>query len=280
MKKITYLCLAVLLSAILPSCTKQPMEDDPATTDNDQLLLGNPSNAVATTDSATNYLMIKSYYSLSYDSAKGKPNWVSWHLSASDLDTIERSNNFRPDTTLPAGWYRVTDVSYKGTGFDRGHNCPSGDRTVSIASNTSTYLMSNIIPQAPNNNQHTWARMEDSIRYWVRTGKEAFIQMGSYGVGGVGDSGYVTTIDKGRIIVPAYIWKLVVLIPNGNNDLKRIDQNARVVAVIVPNINNVSNNWKIYRTSAAAIQAATGYSFMSNIPAYIRKALLKKVDAL
>ncbi|WP_255412675.1 DNA/RNA non-specific endonuclease [Chitinophaga sp. S165] len=39
--------------------------------------------------------------------------------------------------------------------MDRGHNCPSADRT-STTANSSTFLMTNMIPQAPQNNQQTW----------------------------------------------------------------------------------------------------------------------------
>ncbi|HJU46233.1 MAG TPA: DNA/RNA non-specific endonuclease [Chitinophagaceae bacterium] len=272
-------CLAVLAPALLFSlCTKQHPAGNIAIADNDHVLLGNPSHAAATIDSSRNYLVVRDYYSLSYDSARGIPNWASWHLDADDLGTVDRSNNFRSDTSLPAGWYRATDAAYRNTGFDRGHNCPSGDRTRSVASNAATYLMSNIIPQAPENNQGMWARMEDSIRAWVRTGKEAFIQMGSYGMGGTGDSGFAATIAKGRIAVPAYIWKLVVLIPAGHNDLKRIDLKARVIAVIAPNTNSVNSDWKIYRTNGAAIQKATGYRLLTNIPSTVRWLLLTRVD--
>ena len=50
-------------------------------------------------------------------------------------------------------------TSYSGSGFDRGHNCPSADRTGSTADNTATFLMTNMMPQAPTNNQQTWAHL-------------------------------------------------------------------------------------------------------------------------
>ena len=49
----------------------------------------------------------------------------------------------------------VSSTSYSGSGFDRGHNCPSADRTGSVADNTATFLISNMMPQAPRNNQQT-----------------------------------------------------------------------------------------------------------------------------
>ena len=123
-------------------------------------------------------------------------------MQASDLGYSGRQNDFRPDSSLPMGWYEVSDDSYTGSGFDRGHNCPSGDRTASDAINSLTFLMDNVIPQAANNNEQTWANLEDSTRALVEQGDEAYIIMGSYGEGGTGDDGLENTIDNGNVTVP------------------------------------------------------------------------------
>lgn len=248
--------------------------------DNDHLLLGNPSNAAPTTDSFNNYLMDKSFFKLSYSKDRATPNWVSWHLYQSDLDTTDRLNNFRQDSSLPAGWYRAGSTSYSGSGFDRGHNCPSADRTSSYAANSSTFLMTNMIPQAPNHNQQTWNNMESYIRTQIQTGKEAYVIMGSYGIGGTGSNGYATTINSGKITVPASVWKVVVLLSDGNNDLSRIDTSTRIIAVDVPNNNSVSSNWKTYRTSISTIESATGYDILANVSALVKAYLKTKVDNL
>lgn len=248
--------------------------------DNDHMLIGNPSHAAFTTDSFNNYLMDKSFFKLSYNKTRATPNWVSWHLYQNDLDTTDRLNNFRQDSSLPAGWYRVGSTSYSGSGFDRGHNCPSADRTLSYASNSSTFLMTNMIPQAPYHNQQTWGNMEDYIRTQINTGKEAYVIMGSYGIGGTGANGYATTINSGKITVPSSIWKVVILLPNGNTDLARIDTSTRIIAVDVPNNNSVNSNWKNYRTNIASIEAATGYDILENVSVLIKNYLKGKIDNL
>jgi len=62
-----------------------------------------------------------------------------------------------------------------------------------------------MIPQAPDNNQQTWARMEDSLRRLVVAGNELYIMMGNYGAGGTGDNGFASTIHNGQVTVPAFI---------------------------------------------------------------------------
>lgn len=246
--------------------------------DDDHLLLGNPSNAVTDISFPANYLMVKTYYALSYNRDRGTPNWVSWHLSTAELGSTSRQDDFHADNTLPGSWYHVSASSFSGSGFDRGHNCPSADRTSSVSANSSTFLMTNMIPQAPNNNQRTWNNLEGYARSLVSSGNEVYIIMGSYGVGGTGSNGTVNTIDGGRVTVPSHVWKVLVVLPSGNNDLSRVNTSTRVIAVNTPNINTVNSDWKQYRTSVDAIEGATGYNLLSNLPASVQDVVEGEVD--
>src|ERR1043165_2661986 len=53
--------------------------------DSVHMLLGNPSDATVDPGNPDNFLMIKDQYCLSYNNTNGGPNWVSWHLTASDI---------------------------------------------------------------------------------------------------------------------------------------------------------------------------------------------------
>jgi endonuclease G len=247
-------------------------------TDDDNMLMGNPSGATTSTSNYTNYLMVKTYYTLSYHRDRGTPNWVSWHIQASDLGSVSRTDAFAADATLPSGWYQVQSTSYSGSGFDRGHNCPSADRTSTTAANTATFLMTNMIPQAPNNNQQTWANLESYTRSLVTAGNEVYVIMGSYGSGGTGSSGSATTVDDGHVNVPAYIWKVIVVLSNGSGDLSRVTTSTRVIAVLTPNNNSVSSDWKSYRTSVDAIESATGYNLLSSVATSIQNVIEASVD--
>lgn len=247
--------------------------------DDSNLLLGNPSNAIASTSSPENYLMDHTYYTSSYSRSRATPNWVSWHIGSSDLGSNSRQNDFRADTALPSGWYQVSNSSYSGSGFDRGHNCPSADRTASVTSNSYTFLMSNMMPQAPNNNQGPWADLENYTRSLVTAGNEVYIICGSYGSGGTGSNGGTTyTIDNGRVNVPSNTWKVIVVLPNGNNDLSRIASSTRVIAVNMQNTNGLNTNWKTFRTSVNSIESATEYDLLSNVPTSIQSVIEAATD--
>lgn len=144
---------------------------------------------------------------------RGIPNWVSWHLDKGWLGTAPRQDDFRSDMSLPSGLYKVQATDYTGSGFDRGHNTPSADRTRTEEDNSATFLMTNMVPQAPENNQQTWANLESYWRKLAQEGNEFYIIMGNYGIGGSCSLGQKTTIADGKVTVPAKIWKVIVVIP-------------------------------------------------------------------
>lgn len=248
-------------------------------TRDDNLALGNPSNADAKDEN--NYLMIKNRYVLSYNRSKGTANWVSWHLSTAWKGTTQRTDNFRPDETLPSAWYRVKTSDYTNSGFDRGHLCPSDDRDGSYEDNDETFLMTNIAPQAPANNRGLWADLEDYSRKIASAGNELYIIAGVYGRGGTGSNGGKTnSLDDGKVVVPESFWKVIIILPTGSNDITRIDATTRVIAVNVPNKESVEGTkWGEYRLSIDDLESLTGYDFMSNVPSAIQKSLESRKDA-
>lgn len=247
------------------------------------LALGNPSGATTDPSNFTNYLMVKSQYVMSYHRDRGIPNWVGWHLDSSWIGSAGRQDDFRPDTTLPAGWYQVTDQDYSGSGFDRGHHCPSGDRTNTVPNNSATFLMTNMMPQAANNNQGPWAQLEVYSRELAAQGNELYIIAGTHGIGGTGSGGGVTnTIANGRVTVPNRTWKIIVVLPSGDNDVDRITKNTRVIAVNMPNSQSIglSTPWRNFRVNVKQIEQLTGHNFFTNVRPQIRRILKHKLDTL
>ncbi len=241
------------------------------------LLLGNPSNAVTNVNSPFNYLMEKQQYSLSYHRDRKIPNWVAWRLDSTWVGSAPRQDDYRPDPTLPAGWYQVQDNDYSGQGYDRGHMCPSGDRTRSIPDNSATFLMTNFVPQLSANNQGPWEDFETYLRSLASSGNEMYIFSGS--IGSLG-----TTNNAAQVTIPQYTWKVVLVLPNGNNDLQRITKNTRTIAILVPNFTGtglqIGDVWREWRTSVYDIELLTGYNFFSNVPINTRNIIKRRQDRL
>lgn len=240
----------------------------------DPLLFGNPSNATGDVVNENNYLMQKPQYSLSYNRSKATPNWVAWRLDSTWIGSAPRQDDYRPDPALPAAWYHVQDNDYSGSGYDRGHMCPSGDRTRSVTDNSATFLMTNFIPQYGPNNQGPWNDFENYLRTIAGQGNEIYIFSGP--VGNIG------TIANGQIVVPQTTWKVVLIMANGNNDLQRVTKATRVLGIIVPNGSPVTsgNPWRNFRVTVDAVEVLTGYNFFSNIPKNTQELIERKRDTL
>jgi DNA/RNA endonuclease G (NUC1) len=219
-----------------------------------------------------NYLMEKPTYSLSYNRDKGTPNWVSWHLDQSWFGSLVRVDTFRADPRVDPSWYRVQSTDYLSSGFDRGHMTPNADRDNEnrIPINQETYLMTNMVPQAPDNNQGPWANFENYLRAQLPLNgeQEMYIISGPQGIGGSGSNGgTTTTLAGGQITVPNKTWKVVLVLPKGENDISRVDCSTRTIAIIMPNVQGIRNDpWENFLTTVDAVEALTGYDFFSNLP--------------
>ncbi|GAB3737043.1 DNA/RNA non-specific endonuclease [Spirosoma lituiforme] len=273
--------LGILLNGCLP--TRIPKSTSPSSsgstepTRDDNLALGNPSGA--SVSYPNNYLMVKPEYVLSYNRGRGLANWVSWHLSSAWKGDSRRTNDFRPDATLPAGWYAAKPSDYTNTGFDRGHLCPSDDRDATPEENAATFLLTNIVPQAPRHNREIWKNLEEYERQLLTNGNEVYVIAGTWGAGGTGQNGYATTLASGRLTVPATLWKIIVVLPTGSDDAARISTDTRIIAVNIPNNQSAAEKpWRAYVTSVDDLESLTSYNFLSNVPAGIQRIIEKRID--
>lgn len=249
-------------------------------TSSEHMLMGNPSKAVTDAAMKTNYLMLKPQYALSYNDSRGTPNWTSWHLDSTWLGSITRPPvDFRIDPDLPPDFHKVRHSDYTNTGFDRGHMCPSADRTSTDADNLATFVTTNIVPQAPDNNQGPWVKFENYLRTLLPD-SEIYIVSGGAGTGGTGSEGSANTIAGDLVTVPAVTWKVALILPVGDNDLSRVDINTRVIAIIIPNVQGIrSHEWQDYLTTVDQVEEISGYDFYSNVPTAVQNVIENRLDA-
>lgn len=246
----------------LPASDSELIKIAPKTfaTSKANLGFGNPSEA--NHDDLNNYLIQeKPQYTLSYNCEAGIANWVGWQLNSNWLGKIDRSNNFRPDQDLPDGCYLVRPSDYRRSGYDRGHLIPSGDRTLTESDNSATFLMTNMIPQSPANNREIWRELEGYSRDLVLLGKELSIVAGGKGI--------EKTIAKGKVVVPKYTWKAILILDQSGNP-------EETIAVMIPNTEEVARtDWTDYIVSVDELEEVTGYNFFSTL----EEATQAKIEA-
>lgn len=241
-----------------------------------QMALGNPTAATTDPSKTNNYLIARSQFTLSYNGIHHQPNWVSWSYSTGDSGSSGRTDAWSQETALPAGYYRVGTATFGssfGESWDRGHMCPSADRTFSVTDNEFTFRMSNMIPQAAQNNQGLWANFETYTRGLASDGDEILIICGP--------AQFTGNRIPNQMSVPGSVWKIIVEVPNAASTTpahQRVTTNSRVIAILTPNTSTGLGTWESYITSVEEIEQITGFNFFSNVNPAVATYLKNVVD--
>lgn len=113
---------------------------------------------------AQNIFLDNGYYQVLYSIERMQPVRVEWTLDKQYLGNEKRESSwkFREDKRLPKP--RVSSNWYNGSGYDRGHLCPSADWSAYKKMMKGTFLMSNICPQTPAVNRKYWLATENYCR--------------------------------------------------------------------------------------------------------------------
>jgi len=220
------------------------------------------------------FLSVKSGYVVSYNSSRKVPNWVSWELNPSYFGSITRQDDFRADDTLPANLPQASLADYLGSGFDRGHMCPSDDRTLTVAANSQTFYLTNMVPQAANNNRGPWVLLEEECRALVDAGKEVYV------IAGGEFSSSSKKIGSG-VVVPDKTFKVVVVLDAVGQGARDVTTSTRVIGVEMPNDDSqisITADWRSFRVSVDTIEAHTGYNFLSDVDPAIQAVIESRVD--
>ncbi len=218
-------------------------------------------------DTTDDYIIVRPQYVVSYNHTKGVPNWVAWELNSSWYGDVERhTGNFITDKSLPENW-QIKHSDYTNSGYDRGHMVRSEERTATEEDNISTFLLTNIIPQRPNLNRKVWLKFEYYCEDLCKEqNKELFVYSGGIYFA---DS---TLKSEGKVAVPESCFKIVVVL-EADQSINDITKDTEVIAVLMPNDDEVGANWEDYQTTVDQIESLTGYDFMSSVSDDVENAL-------
>ena len=233
---------------------------------------------LSTTPPSDYFQSVKPLYVVSYNGTRRVPNWVSWELNSTYLGAADRSNDFRVDDTFPATEPQAALGDYSGSGWERGHMCPSADRTDTSANNSQTFYLTNMVPQSANNNEGPWANLENYARSLVGQGKELFI------ISGPIFSATSGTIGTDHVAVPDATWKVIVVLdsPTAPSPAK-VTTSTRVISVIMPNNNTdilKNDDWHNFRTTVDQIEAKTALDLLSDVDPAVQAVIEARVDNL
>ena len=151
-------------------------------------------------------------------SAKDKiPLWVCERVTKAQVSgplTRPKPEPFAPEPLLK-NQRRAELKDYRGSGYDRGHQAPSGDQTVEQALQNQTYFLSNMAPQFAALNQRIWKALEERVRVLALTKGVVYVTTGSLFYDEAEENaatadGYVEyELIGNEVAVPTHFYKIV-----------------------------------------------------------------------
>lgn len=199
--------------------------------------------------STTGAIVHHEYYSLSYHERFEQAEWVAYTLEKKHLTNNNRKRPYFIEDpkvkTKSADWR-----NYKGSGYDRGHLCPAGDRRFSEYAYNETFYTSNISPQDREFNAGVWNQLEMQIRQWVRKTGTHFVITGGVLEGGLKEIG-----EEG-VDVPRAYYKIVA---------KGSSKNVKAIAFLIENRPS-SKSIQQFAVTIDHIEKRTGIDFFEELP--------------
>ncbi|WP_324625400.1 DNA/RNA non-specific endonuclease [Acinetobacter sp. MD2(2019)] len=199
-----------------------------------------------TKDSLTkkSYPLCFNGFNVMYSGVSKTPLWSAEHLTPERFSQrIKREDSFHEETQIPAE-YRARLADYRASGYDRGHMSPNADMS-DTASQSDSFSLANMVPQAPKNNQEVWRKLEEATRTMVKKNKQDV-----YVVTGPIFSGQrLKTIGNG-VLVPSAVFKAVYYPKTGV-----------IGAYYAPN----NNSQQVYVVSVCEIEDLTGINVFPSL---------------
>src|SRR6056297_1439 len=172
------------------------------------------------------------HFSLSYNEGYEQAEWVAYVLKKQHLTYDDRKRPYFIEdpyvTTKSADWR-----NYKGSGYDRGHLVPAGDRRYTLQAYNETFYTSNISPQDREFNAGLWNRLEMQTRKWAKRYNTLYVF-----TGGVLTTG-LDEIGEEDVAVPAYFYKIIARENRGALEvlgflMKGVEQQKPLESFLVP----------------------------------------------
>lgn len=211
--------------------------------------------------STTGVLVHHSHFSLSYHEAYEQAEWVAYVLKKEHLTYDDRKRPYFIEdpfvSTKSADWR-----NYKGSGYDRGHLVPAGDRRFALQAYNETFYTSNISPQDRAFNAGLWNRLEMKTRSWAKRYGAVYVFTGGVLTDGLEEIG------EEDVAVPRYFYKIIAREHKGTVMvlgflMEGVEQNKPLQGFIVP---------------VDRIEALTGIDFFHQLDKEIQAEMEKSVQ--
>ena len=204
-------------------------------------------------------------FAVEWDCDKKAQRWTCYEMDASNSVKNWNRNNwdstswggdpFQEDKDIPEQ-YRTKLSDYRGSGYDRGHICPSADRLNSQEANEQTFYLSNMQPQVNGFNVGVWATMESQLRNTWNTSKYRDILYVCKG-GTIDNSSQIAGYTSSKLIVPKYFFAAILAVKDGQ---------YKAIGLWFEHKANKDKSLANYVVSIDELEKLTGIDFFCNLP--------------
>jgi endonuclease G len=196
-------------------------------------------------------------YSMLFDKQEKIAYWVAYPHHTSYIGSTGRTDNWQRDPKFSSS--NQANLFSGISGYDRGHQIPSADRTCSYEANSQTFYFTNMTPQQSSLNQYLWAKLEGQVRTWMEGSDTLYVVTGAIlkTTGKNETVNYATDASGGKIAVPNYYYKVLLRLKGSKYDAigfwleHRSYGNVPASAAETKSIDD--------------IEALTGFDFFSNL---------------
>lgn len=203
-------------------------------------------------------------YAMLYDKKYMMAYWVAYPMHDCYLGSSGRNEAWAYGPGVGQSYQPYLKNGFGGT-YDRGHQIPSADRTVDVATNRTTFYFTNMTAQVSSFNQGTWNALEGKIRAWTGQCDTLYVVTGAMPTTATdANVGYVGDNNGKQVAVPKYHFKALA---------KRTGETYCTVAFKMGNSSATSGSYNNFRMTVAQLEKETGFTFFPQIPAAVKNTI-------
>lgn len=212
-------------------------------------------------------------YSMCYDKSHKGALWVAYPLHSCYIGGLDRTDEWIYDPDIAEEYQIFVARAYKEyPAYDRGHQIPSADRTMTREMNAQTFYFSNQTPQTGKGlNQSIWMNLEDKLRKSYMCSDTLYVVTGAY----YGNASKQATDNNGvKVDVPTHYFKVLLRTKSGVSG-KWVNQcDASQLQTIGFWLENKayseSQPSKAICKKVSEIEQLTGFTFFPGIPQEVK----------
>ena len=249
MKNIKLVCICLV--AFIAGCRSSIYEFSASLDDNvaaNKCQYVHYDNLDAGIPSIADQIINREGYALGFSQQHKQPLWVTYRLTKDEVESksVRRMGTFKTDFDVIGS---AMSSDYSNSGYDRGHMAPAADMQWSTNAMVESFLMSNMCPQYPSLNRHTWAYLEAEVRKYAQNEDSIYVVSGP-----IFTNQCLSTIGASRVVIPDAFYKAIY------------DETPpeKMIAFVMLNT-NLNHNIYLYATNVAYVESLASLNFFSSI---------------